>query len=98
MEQVTLEIKSRQASTKGEMKKSRVQGMIPGIVYGRNEKALPVWVNEKEFTKLLHRFRENLRIRRMISIEKYRGSDYDEKAYYFDIRKGEGIVILKDEK
>jgi KaiC/GvpD/RAD55 family RecA-like ATPase len=41
----------------------------------------------------LHRFRENLQMKRMISIEKFRGSEHDEKAYYIDIKKGEGIVV-----
>jgi KaiC/GvpD/RAD55 family RecA-like ATPase len=42
----------------------------------------------------LHRFRKNDRIKRMISIEKFRGSEYDEKVYPMDIMKGKGLVVL----
>ncbi len=42
----------------------------------------------------LHKEREKGRIRRSISIEKYRGSGHDENIYPIEIRKGEGVVLL----
>lgn len=42
----------------------------------------------------LHKHRENGHIKRMISIEKFRGSEHDEKVYPIEIRKGEGVVVL----
>ncbi|UCE72940.1 MAG: ATP-binding protein [Methanomassiliicoccales archaeon] len=41
----------------------------------------------------LHKFRENSRIMRMISVEKFRGSEHDERAYPMEIKKGEGVVV-----
>ena len=46
----------------------------------------------------LHRERENGRIKRLISIEKYRGSEHDEKVYPMEIRNGKGVVVLCGEK
>jgi KaiC/GvpD/RAD55 family RecA-like ATPase len=42
----------------------------------------------------LHKKREEGRIKRSISIEKYRGSGHDENVYSIEIRKGEGVVVL----
>ena len=42
----------------------------------------------------LHKIRENNQIKRMISVEKYRGSDHDEKTYPIKIKFGEGVVVL----
>lgn len=42
----------------------------------------------------LHKQWENGCIKRQISIEKYRGSEYDENVYPMDIKKGEGVVVL----
>jgi KaiC/GvpD/RAD55 family RecA-like ATPase len=42
----------------------------------------------------LQKFRKKGPIKRLISIEKYRGSEHDEKAYPMEIRKREGVVVL----
>ena len=42
----------------------------------------------------LHKVREKGRLKRSISGEKLRGSTHDVKLYPFEIRKGEGIVVL----
>jgi KaiC/GvpD/RAD55 family RecA-like ATPase len=46
----------------------------------------------------LHKIRENNRIIRMISVEKYRGSEHDEKMYPFEIKRGEGVVVILEGK
>ncbi|MEE9151118.1 MAG: ATPase domain-containing protein [Thermoplasmata archaeon] len=43
----------------------------------------------------LYKIRENNRIKRMVSIEKFRGSEHDERVYLIEIRKGEGVVVLR---
>lgn len=43
----------------------------------------------------LHKLRENWKIKRLISIEKYRGSEHDEKVYPLEIKNGEGVVVLR---
>ena len=42
----------------------------------------------------LHKIREAGRIKRLISVEKYRGSKHDENMHSMEIRKGEGVVVL----
>ncbi len=42
----------------------------------------------------LHKFREKGRIKRQISIEKFRGSRYDESTYPLSIVKGKGVVVM----
>jgi KaiC/GvpD/RAD55 family RecA-like ATPase len=44
----------------------------------------------------LHKFRDTGPIKRMISIEKFRGSEHDERSYPIEIRKGEGVVVLNN--
>jgi circadian clock protein KaiC len=46
----------------------------------------------------LHKFREKGPIKRLISIEKYRGSEHDENSYPIEIRKKEGVVVLNGKK
>lgn len=46
----------------------------------------------------MHKFREKGCLKRQISIEKYRGSGYDENVYPIAIRKGEGVVVLGGKK
>lgn len=42
----------------------------------------------------LQKNREKGRMKRLISVEKIRGSEHDVKAYPFEIKKGEGVVVL----
>jgi KaiC/GvpD/RAD55 family RecA-like ATPase len=56
-------------------------GLIPEMFLARGEVRL-------------YKYREEGPIKRMISIEKFRGSQHDEKIYPIEIRKGEGIVVL----
>ena len=42
----------------------------------------------------LHRVRESNRIKRAISIEKFRGSSHDERTFQMEIKKGKGVVVL----
>jgi KaiC/GvpD/RAD55 family RecA-like ATPase len=46
----------------------------------------------------LQKFREKGPLKRLISIEKYRGSEHDESSYPIEIRKKEGIVVLNGKK
>ncbi len=43
----------RETKTKGEVKKLRREGKIPGILYGSNENLVSVYVEGREFNKLL---------------------------------------------
>jgi len=53
MEQVNLETQKREATTKGQLKKSRIDGLVPAIVYGSEEKSMPIFVKEKEISKII---------------------------------------------
>jgi large subunit ribosomal protein L25 len=52
--EVTLTVENRIHETKGTLKDKRKQGLIPAIVYGSEEKNIPVWIKEKEFDKIIH--------------------------------------------
>jgi large subunit ribosomal protein L25 len=54
MKELQLNAEAREIGTKGDLHKHRENGSIPAIVYGAKEKSIPVWVNEKDFTKVLH--------------------------------------------
>ncbi|UCF09074.1 MAG: AAA family ATPase [Thermoplasmata archaeon] len=45
----------------------------------------------------LHKAREKDRIRRMISVEKLRGSDHDDRTHPMEIKKGDGVVVLSSD-
>ena len=53
MEQITLTAKKRETLSKGNLKASRKQGLIPSVVYGAGEKTTPLFINEKDLTKIL---------------------------------------------
>ena len=53
MKEVELGGQIREVSTKGTLNKSRSEGLIPAIVYGAKETSTPVWVNEKDFSRVL---------------------------------------------
>lgn len=53
MEQITLTAKKRETVSKGNLKTSRKQGLIPSVVYGSGEKTIPLFINEKELIKIL---------------------------------------------
>ena len=63
MDQVILQSQSRKLTTKSELKKSRMKGYIPGVLYGKNETTMHIMINEKEFTKLITKFKENVLIK-----------------------------------
>ncbi|MFH0771170.1 MAG: 50S ribosomal protein L25 [Candidatus Omnitrophota bacterium] len=54
MEQVKLTAKKRQISGKREVKRQRLTGIIPGIVYGESEKPVPLFLDTKAVNKILH--------------------------------------------
>lgn len=58
-----------------------VYGLTPEIFLARGE-------------IMLHKFRENNRIKRAISVEKFRGSGHEEKTYQIEIKQGKGVVVL----
>ena len=54
MEEILLDSKLREKSSKGILRKQRKNGFIPAIVYGHNEPNVSIWIDEKSFTKILH--------------------------------------------
>ena len=53
MEKIAFKAMKRDVSTKGMLKKLRSGGFIPGIVYGKTAKPIPVTINEKEFINII---------------------------------------------
>jgi large subunit ribosomal protein L25 len=49
-----LKVEKRDSLKKGPSKRLRMEGKIPGILYGSHDKPTPVYVNRKEFETLLH--------------------------------------------
>ncbi len=54
MERVTLEAKTREGLGKNQVRRLRLDGRIPGIVYGRGREPLPVAVDAKALGAVLH--------------------------------------------
>ena len=52
--QQVLSVKRRSVQGTRPVKRLRHQGLVPGVVYGKEMEAIPVAVNHKELTKLLH--------------------------------------------
>jgi len=53
MENLKLEASERKINTKGDLKKLRLEGLLPGILYGDKEKNLPLSVKKISVKKLL---------------------------------------------
>lgn len=53
MEQIALKAVVREGTGKEKNLKLRKSGMVPGVVYHRGEKAVPVTLSEKEISKIL---------------------------------------------
>ena len=54
MQQVALKANYRKTTRRGEVKKLRAAGVVPGVVYGAHTKPLSVEVSGKELGKVLH--------------------------------------------
>jgi large subunit ribosomal protein L25 len=54
MEKITLPLKKRKGSGKGEARKLRRDGLIPGVVYGKSVKPLSVSLDENEWRTARH--------------------------------------------
>jgi large subunit ribosomal protein L25 len=54
MEKITLPLNKRKGSGKGEARKLRRDGSIPGVVYGKSAKPVPVSLDENEWRAALH--------------------------------------------
>lgn len=50
-QEVVLNVKTREVTTKGAVNELRLGGKIPAILYGNKEPTVPLIVNEKEFLK-----------------------------------------------
>ena len=68
MEQIALKANVREGSGKTQAKKLRDKGMVPGIVYHRGEKSVPITMVEKEISRIL-RMSENENVLINLSIE-----------------------------
>jgi len=53
MEQIALKANLREGNGKEKAKKLRKGGVVPGIVYHRGEKSVPIELSEKDITKIL---------------------------------------------
>ncbi len=54
MSELVIEVERRQQMGKGANRKLRAQGLIPAVVYGGGKEPVPVVVNRKAVTELLH--------------------------------------------
>jgi len=53
MEKVALKVEMREGTGKGPARRLRAVGKFPGVIYGQG-KSIPVSINTKEFTRILH--------------------------------------------
>ena len=68
MEKIALKANVREGTGKSQVQKMRKQGLVPGIVYHRGEKSVPIAVVEKEINRIL-RSAENEHVLINLSIE-----------------------------
>lgn len=54
MERMQVQAKLRTTSSKGQLKKLRSEGLVPGIVYGKNTDATAVAVDSKDIHTIVH--------------------------------------------
>lgn len=54
MERMQVQAKPRTPSSKGQLKKLRSEGLVPGIVYGKNTDATAVAVESKDINTIVH--------------------------------------------
>lgn len=54
MEQIQLKAQVRESKGKQEAKKMRGSGQVPAVVYHRGDEPLPISVDDKEISKILH--------------------------------------------
>lgn len=54
MEKITLPLRKREGSGKGEARKLRRDGFIPGVVYGKSKKPVPVSLDETDWRTARH--------------------------------------------
>ena len=55
MKEITIEVKSRKDSGKGVARKLRARGIIPGVVYGKNEEPLAVELEYAHFHNVMRK-------------------------------------------
>ena len=53
MEQIKLELQVRKQTGSGAVNRLRLTGVIPGVVYGGEEAALPVQVRKSDFERIM---------------------------------------------
>ena len=59
MQQVKLEAQKREASGKGAARGMRRAGTLPGVLYGRKNKVIPIQIDARGFRDFLHNYGEN---------------------------------------
>lgn len=61
MKKVNLDVEERKEAGKGDMRKLKMSGFVPGIIYGDDSKAIPVKLDRKKLIHFLHSIgRENV--------------------------------------
>jgi large subunit ribosomal protein L25 len=60
VERVTLNVELKNGTGKSITRKLRAKGLVPGIVYGKNELPVQVTADSRELVKLLHQQGENI--------------------------------------
>ncbi len=81
MEKATLNVKDRQEIGSSAVKKLRIQGIAPAVIYAKNEKPILISIDQREFIKFLHKHGEAA----IISL-KYEGSGKDETVIIKEIQ------------
>lgn len=70
MEATELKAITRKETGKGPARRSRMEGSIPAVFYGRGEEAIPLTVNAAELLKVIKAKKENIFIKLKIEGEK----------------------------
>lgn len=83
MAEVTLEVARREKTGKGVARKLRREGKIPAVVYGGHREAVPIVVERKAITDLVHKSEHGVR---SIFLLKLAGTDQQRHAMIKDIQ------------
>ncbi len=74
MEAIELKANTREQSGKGPSRRYRMEGLIPAVIYGKGESAVPLTVNESDLQKIIRSKKEKHFIKLLIDGNKNKGT------------------------
>jgi len=95
MEEIILEIQSREEIGKGKVKDLREKGFIPAVIYAEGKKSLPVKISHRQLWQLIHQHRLEAMVinLRMQEDKKQKGKPCLIKEIQYDPVKGDIIHV-----